>query len=345
MLIGAVDLFCGVGGLTHGIQRSGIKVVAGIDIDDSCKFPYEHNNHSTFLNSNISDVNGKEINKLLNGYDIKILVGCAPCQPFSSHQKNKKDRKNHKDWSLLYHFSRIVKECKPHIVSMENVPDIVGEQVFTDFVLALERMNYYVTYSIINAADYGVAQRRKRLILLASRINEISLIVPTHANNYISVKDVIGDLPGVSAGESCSTDRLHLSSKLSDLNKKRIQSSIPNGTWRDWPEELILECHKKETGKTYGSVYGRIDWNDLAPTITTQFISYGTGRFGHPEQDRGLTLREGALLQSFPPNYEFVTIDDPVRIKAIARYIGNAVPPKLGEVVGYSIINSLPKKV
>lgn len=343
MKIGAVDLFCGIGGLTYGIQKAGIDVVAGIDIDDSCKYPYEYNNNSVFIHKDISEVTGTEIKRLLRGYDIKILVGCAPCQPFSRHQKDKKDRKSHKDWSLLYQFARIIQESRPHIVSMENVPALVGEKVFIDFVETLNDLGYCVIYSIINAADYGVAQRRKRLILLATKKKQIKLIEPTHKDNKVTVRSVIGNLPHVKAGEACNSDKLHQAPTLSNLNLRRIRASKPNGTWRDWPEDLLLKCHKRESGQTYSSVYGRMSWDDVAPTITTQFNYYGTGRFGHPTQDRALTLREGALLQSFPPNYHFIENETQFSQKVIARHIGNAVPPKLGEIIGQSIVNSLTK--
>lgn len=342
--IGAVDLFCGVGGLTYGLQKAGIKVVAGIDLDDTCRYAFEHNNNSIFINKSVDDVNGKEIKHLLRGYEIKILVGCAPCQPFSNHQKNKKNRKHHKDWSLLYQFARIVKESKPHIISMENVPELAKEQVFLDFVKTLQELKYFVCFKVVNVADYGLAQSRRRLILLASKKKTINLIQPTHRNNYTCVKDVIGNLPKVGAGEECLSDRLHISSSLNPMNIKRIRASKPNGTWRDWPPELVLECHKKESGKSYSSVYGRMDWNGFAPTITTQFTGYGTGRFGHPSQDRALTLREGALLQSFPADYYFVSENEKICMKSIARHIGNAVPPRLGEIVGLSIVNSLPQR-
>lgn len=336
--IGAVDLFCGVGGLTYGLQQAGIKVVAGIDIDDTCQYSYESNNKAVFIHKSVDDIQGTDIIGLLKDYDIKILVGCAPCQPFSKHQKNKVDRSTHKNWGLLYQFSRIVTECKPHIISMENVPDLVRERVFLDFVETLKSMEYNVDYSIVNAADYGLAQSRKRLILLASRKGYISLLSPTHVNNYHTVREIIGELPEIAAGERCIKDGLHQSSKLSAQNMLRIQASAPNGSWRDWPDELVLACHKKSSGKSYGSVYGRMHWDDLSPTITTQFTSYGTGRFGHPEQDRALSLREGALLQSFPIDYSFISPDQPICLKPIARQIGNAVPPRLGEIVGKSIM-------
>ena len=343
MIIKAVDLFCGVGGLTYGLQKAGIPVVAGIDIDGSCEYAYTHNNHSQFIKKSIDDVTGKEVRDLLRGADVKILVGCAPCQPFSSHQKDKKNRSNHKDWKLLYQFARLVREVKPHIVSMENVPELQKEKVFLDFVNILKEEHYVVNYAVVNVADYGVPQRRKRLILLATKRKEIKVPSPTQ-KKYITVRDAIGNLPKVKAGQTNSVDALHIAPALSSLNLQRIRSSIPGGTWRDWPDELKLKCHKSEKGKTYASVYGRMQWDDLSPTITTQFIGYGTGRFGHPDQDRALTLREGAILQSFPPNYQFVSPEEPLHIRKIARHIGNAVPPSLGEAIGKSIISSLPKK-
>lgn len=345
MTIKAVDLFCGIGGLTYGLQKAGIPVIAGIDIDDSCEYAYTHNNNCRFIKKSIDDVTGKEVRALLRSAEVKILVGCAPCQPFSSHQKDKQNRSKHKDWKLLYQFGRLVKEVKPHIVSMENVPELEKEKVFLDFVKTLKDERYIVNYKVVNVADYGVPQRRKRLILLASRKKEVKVLAPTHEHeHFVTVRDAIGELPKIQAGHSNITDPLHVACTLSDINLQRIQKSSPGGTWRDWPDELKLECHKSETGQTYASVYGRMRWDDLAPTITTQFIGYGTGRFGHPEQDRALTLREGAILQSFPADYQFVSPDEPIQLRKIARHIGNAVPPRLGEIIGLSILESLPKK-
>lgn len=336
MTYGVVDLFCGVGGLTCGLEKAGLDVVVGYDLDASCEYTYTHNNKALFINRNVADITGKEIKKLLRGYDVKILAGCAPCQPFSRHQKDKKNRRKHKDWKLLYQFGRLVEEVKPHIVSMENVPELENEQVFQDFVKTLKGLRYNVTYKVVNAADYGVPQRRKRLLLLASKRKKIKFIEPTHIQP-VTVRQVIGNLPPIAAGEKNDIDNLHITAALSDINIQRIQHSIQGGTWRDWPESLVLECHKKDSGQTYSSVYGRMRWDDVAPTITTQFIGYGTGRFGHPEQDRALTLREGAMLQTFPQGYSFVPQGENVVLKNVARHIGNAVPPRLGEVIGLSI--------
>lgn len=343
MNFGVVDLFCGVGGLTCGLNKAGLKVVAGFDLDKKCEYPYTHNNHSLFFNKNIEDVTGKEIKKLLRGYDVKILAGCAPCQPFSSHQKDKKDRSKHKDWKLLYQFARLVKEVRPHIVSMENVPELEREVVFKDFVQTLKELGYNITYKVVNAADYGVPQRRRRLLLLASHLKKIDFIPQTHVNHK-TVREAIGTLPKIEAGAINSSDNLHITSRLSEKNIMRIQNSKPGGSWKDWPDNLVLPCHKKSGGKTYTSVYGRMKWDDVSPTITTQFTGYGTGRFGHPEQDRALTLREGAILQSFPKDYSFTPPNEPIIIKDISRQIGNAVPPRLGEIIGLSIKEHCKKR-
>ena len=338
--IGAVDLFCGIGGLTYGLRTSGIDVVAGYDLDSSCEYAYEANNgEGTFICKNVSEVTGDEINERLKDFDIKVLVGCAPCQPFSTHRKDKKHRERHKDWGLLAQFGRLAEEVMPDYISMENVPELVKESIFTDFVATLKRLGYSVTYNVVKAEEYGVPQRRRRLLLLASKEGAISLIGPTNdEEDAVTVRQAIGELPPVKAGGVCQGDPLQTASILTDINLKRIRASKPNGTWRDWPEELRLDCHKKDSGKTYPSVYGRMAWDETAPTITTQFYCYGTGRFGHPQQDRALTLREGAILQSFPADYKFIQDGEKISRKAVARHIGNAVPPKLGEAVGRSII-------
>jgi DNA (cytosine-5)-methyltransferase 1 len=151
----------------------------------------------------------------------------------------------------------------------------------------------------------------------------------------------IGNLEPIEAGTSSKKDRLHKSAALSKVNLKRIKKSVPGGSWRDWNEDLRADCHRKETGNTYVSVYARMEWDKPAPTITTQFFGFGTGRFGHPEQDRALSIREGAILQTFPSEYEFIPTTSPVGFKKLGKYIGNAVPVRLGEIIGKSIIRHL----
>jgi DNA (cytosine-5)-methyltransferase 1 len=340
----AIDLFCGIGGLSLGLKKAGLEVAAGADIDESCRYAYEHNIGGRFLSCDIAQLQGDDLLHYWesNAAATKVLVGCAPCQPFSSHTNKGKDKKGSKKWNLLSEFGRLVADTLPEVVSMENVPNLANQEIFSDFVGVLQDAGYEVSYSKVYCPDYGMAQKRKRLVLLASRLGPIALIPKTHGPDaYVPAKQLIESLPMVESGEECPSDKLHKTTKLTEINLKRIRASKPNGTWKDWSDDLRLECHKKASGSSYLSVYGRIDWNEPAPTITTQFFNYGTGRFGHPIQDRALTLREGALLQSFPPDYVFCPPDEEVSISKIATHIGNAVPVDLGYVIGQSIVRHL----
>ncbi len=340
--VAAVDLFCGIGGLTHGLIKAGIPVVAGIDIDKTCKYAYEANNDSDFIHADITNLTGKEVSDLYPEGCIKILVGCAPCQPFSPHTQKDKKRVEDEKWKLLYSFSKLIQEVQPDIVSAENVPAIARSKVFIDFIAKLEDLGYDIFWDKVYCPDYGVPQSRKRLVLLASKFGPIDIIPATHSHDeYETVRDRIGKIEVMAAGEVSTADPLHRTSRLGDINLRRIKQSKPGGTWKDWDEDLLSPCHRKESGKSYSGVYARMSWDTLAPTVTTQFYNYGTGRFGHPEQDRALSLREGALLQTFPPGYEFIDPELPFSIKRLGTHIGNAVPVRLGVIIGRSILNHL----
>lgn len=342
-----IDLFCGVGGLSHGFIQEDFNVLAGIDIDETCRFAFEENNKSEFIAKSITDISAQEINRIYGeNTDLKILVGCAPCQNFSSYMFKDKDKDSNK-WKLLYEFSRLINEVQPDIVSMENVAQLINFKkapVFEDFVSNLKSLGYYVHYEVVNCPYYGIPQNRKRLILLASKFGEIKLIPKTHnRDSYVTVKDAIGELPFIKDGEKDINDPIHFSRKLTPKNKKRIEATPYGGSWKDWNEDLRLECHKKETGKSFPSVYGRMVWEKPSPTMTTQCIGYGNGRFGHPVQDRAISLREAALLQTFPLDYKFVKNDQDYNSTILARQIGNAVPVKLGQVVAKSVKEHLKK--
>jgi DNA (cytosine-5)-methyltransferase 1 len=242
-------------------------------------------------------------------------------------------------WDLVADFGRLVREAQPDFVTMENVPQLLDHQVFAEFRSSLA--GYHVWHDIIECAQYGVPQTRKRLVLLASRIGQITL-APPPANNVSragTVRAAISQLPPLSAGESDSNDELHSACKLSTLNLRRIKASKPGGTWRDWQPALVAGCHRRKSGDTYPSVYGRMEWDAPAPTITTQCFGYGNGRFGHPQQDRAITLREAAILQTFPDSYRFLRDGERVRFSVLGRLIGNAVPVRIGEVVAESLQN------
>lgn len=342
MSIDAVDLFCGAGGLSFGMQKAGINVRAGIDLDPYCEYPYTANiKESKFLLKDISKLSACDVLPFYNETSIKLLAGCAPCQPFST-LGNGKDRAKSDKWPLLNEFGRLVKSLKPDYVTMENVPVLKGEVIYDQFLATLEAAGYFVTSNIVNAADYGVPQRRKRLVLLASLHSSIRLLSPEELGcKKATVSDAISSLPAVQQGESDPNDPLHKARGLTAINISRIKASRPGGTWMDWPEHLLSPCHTREKGKSFKSVYARMEWNKPSPTITTQATNYGTGRFGHPEQNRGLTLREMAILQSFPADYKFTPENGVVQFSNLGRLIGNAVPVDLGYAVGKSIIQHM----
>ncbi|MBE8232809.1 MAG: DNA cytosine methyltransferase [Endozoicomonadaceae bacterium] len=341
MTVSCVDLFCGAGGLTHGFVKEGVPVVAGIDLDEACSYPYEQNNDSKFINKNVCDFSVSELSTLFGDSKVKILAGCAPCQPFSTYSQRYDINRNER-WSLLNEFSRLSEGTKPDVITMENVPSVRNHQVFLDFVSSLESNGYYVWHRVVDSSQYGVAQTRKRLVLLASLYGEIELIEKTHIEP-ITVKKAIGKLKPLQAGESAKNDRLHSASELSEINLKRIQASKPGGTWKDWPSELIAPCHKASSGQTYTSVYGRMEWDKPGPTMTTQCYGFGNGRFGHPEQDRAITLREAAILQGFPKDYKFIPPGQKFYRSILGRMIGNAVPVGLGQAIAKSIKLHLKK--
>lgn len=334
-MIQAVDLFCGAGGLTKGLENAGINVSLGIDIDPICAYPYEANNKAKFLLKSVEKVEASELFKKQKGY--KLLAGCAPCQPFSKYRQGI-ESKSDKRWKLLHEFRRLIEESKPDFVTMENVPRLKEEKVFRDFLRSLNELGYKTSYQVVNCADYGVPQQRNRLVLLASKHGELKLIPPTHKpTKYKTVRDALEELDPIKAGQFLEQDPLHWSASLTPINLKRIKSSKQGGTWRDWDKKLVAKCHRKSSGKTYPSVYGRMSWDQPSPTITTQFFGFGNGRFGHPVQHRAISIREGAILQSFPKGYKFTKKGEEIQLKHLGRLIGNAVPVRLGEVIGKSI--------
>lgn len=338
--IDAIDLFCGAGGLTKGLTNSGIKVKAGIDFDKNCRYPYTENNSSEFILKSVTDVTVDDIEKYFRKDSIKLLAGCAPCQTFSKYNPFASD--SDKRWWLLLEFSRLIEGLQPELVTMENVPELSKQNVFDSFLQTLIKNDYYISWQIVHCEDYGVPQRRSRLVVLASKFAPINLLSPEEMNlRRKTVKEAIGKLPKINAGEIDKDDMLHRSASLSELNLKRIQVSRPGGSWKDWPPELLANCHSKKSGQTFSSVYGRMEWDKISPTITTEFFSFGTGRFGHPEQNRAISLREGAILQTFPDDYKFIAPNEVFSFRKIGKMIGNAVPVRVGEIIGKSFVKHI----
>lgn len=348
-IVKAVDLFCGIGGLTHGMVLEGLDVVAGVDSDETCKYAFEENNRARFVNRDVCTLTPKQLKSLFGDATLKILIGCAPCQPYSSLIKDKSAYKVRDDrWKPLYRFARLIAEVRPEVVSMENVPELANESkypVFGRFIDTLRQSGYQVSYQVVDASRYGVPQKRKRLVLLASLLGEISLIEETHSEtNRITVRDAIGRLRRISDGESDPQDPLHRSSKLSELNKRRIAKTPRNGgSAKSWPRQLVPKCYRRKSGRSFmASVYGRMKWDAPAPTMTTQCTTLGTGRNGHPTQNRAISLREAAILQTFPQYYKF---GEPRKIfpVRIAKHIGNAVPVLLARIIAKSIKSHLAR--
>jgi DNA (cytosine-5)-methyltransferase 1 len=330
-----VDMFCGVGGLAHGFVKEGFRLAAGIDIDETCKYPFERNNGAPFFQRDVQLLPSSELRSLFGPSRRRILVGCAPCQPFSKYTSAQTEDSK---WHLLRSFLRLIVQVLPEVVSMENVAELQKHVIFHDFVEVLEEHGYEVTESIVETWRYGVPQTRKRLVLLGSRIGKIWLPPPTHSSSRLrTVRQVIGDLERIAAGETSSCDPLHRARALSNLNLKRIRSTPEGGDWRNWPPSLRLACHKRTSGKRYEAIYGRMSWSRLAPTLTTHCGGIGNGRFGHPEQDRGISLREAALLQTFPKYYELYDPSTPISSKRLSKHIGNAVPVRLGRIIARAI--------
>lgn len=330
----AIDLFCGVGGLSRGLQAGGANVVAGVDLDPDCAWPYRANIRAPYIERDIGAVTAADLQGLWPAEGVRLLAGCAPCQPFSSYA-NGSDIERDDKWTLLRHFARLTRETLPDLVTMENVPGLARHAVFAEFLAELHANNYRTWHGLTYGPDYGLPQTRTRLVLLASRLGPVELRLPRKPR-AATVRHVIASLPPVEAGEAHPDDPLHVAAGMTQLNLKRIRASRPGGTWEDWPKSLRAACHRKASGAKSKAVYGRMEWDAPAPTMTTLCHGFGNGRFGHPEQDRGITLREAALLQSFPKSFKFAPKGKPVPFGAAGRMIGNAVPPALGKVIARS---------
>jgi DNA (cytosine-5)-methyltransferase 1 len=335
--ISAVDLFCGVGGLTRGLENRGVSVRLGVDVDPRCKYPFEANNGAKFLEADVTSLSADLVRKAFKKGTASLLAGCAPCQPFSTYARSVKGRVRKSkraskpgDWALVRTFGELIAELQPDLITMENVPPLADQPVFSEFLNCLR--GYFVDYAIVDTVALGLPQKRQRLVVVASRLGPIEIPEPNAA--FSTVRRAIATLPKLDAGQVDACDPLHASSKLSDVNLARIRASHPGGTWRDWPEDLRAACHLKKSGVTYPSVYGRMEWDKPSPTITTQCFGYGNGRFGHPEQDRAISLREAAMLQGFPREYAFVPPGERASFAVHGKLIGNAVPVALGEFIG-----------
>lgn len=343
----AIDIFSGCGGSAQGFKNVGFDIRVAVDNDHWSTETYKRNHKKTLVfNSDIRRKIGKQLLKAsgLKKGQLSVLLACPPCQGFSYARSNGSPRDPRDE--LVFEFVRLAKEMMPVTVAMENVPGLSrgkGKDIFTKAVTMLKKLGYQIISDVLSSSDFGVPQNRKRVILLGSRMKNVKLELPssTHGNSdglkpKVTVKDAIGDLPHISYGKKNDKDPMHVSANLSEINLKRLRiTPHDGGGWKDWPMELRLNCHKK-ANSGHGDVYGRMRWNDPSPTLTGGCTAISKGRFGHPKQDRAISLREAARIQSFPDIYKFEG-----SFTKISKQIGNAVPPLLAENIANSIKSAL----
>lgn len=334
MSINVFDFFSGCGGTSCGLREAGMRIVYAVDSNEVAAETFSKNfPEATVSSEKIEDVDVEEISGLVKGCDGPLLFsGCAPCQPFSK-QNSRRDEDDPRR-NLLSEFQRFVEYWQPDYVLVENVPGLQKLSKTGPFASFLEKLaisGYNYSFKVVSACDFGVPQRRERLILLASKCGSISFPLSTHGPSvgagYSTVRDWIYDFPEISAGEVYAADPDHQAAKLSPLNMERIRATPEGGGRESWPKYLWLDCHRNYSGHT--DVYSRLSWNKLASGLTTRCISFSNGRFGHPQQDRAISLREAASLQTFPKDFSFVG-----SLSERARQVGNAVPPLLAKVLG-----------
>ncbi len=342
----AIDFFCGTGGMTYGMSQAGIDVLAGIDIDPNCKETYESNNpNSKFIKKDIHKLSEKELIGLTGikkNDDSLVFICCSPCQYWTNINTDKKNSLKSK--GLLKEFQCFVSWFKPGYLVIENVPGLLKnkkEKILSEFLGFLEKESYVYDHRIVNANHYGVPQHRKRYLLIATKVSDNIRIPEGEHDEGLTLRNYIGvhnGFPAVEDGHKDKTEFMHSTAFLSEKNKKRIRKTPKNGgtrmSWKDDPELQINAYRGKDN--IFKDVYGRMFWDKPAPTITTRFNSLSNGRFGHPEEPRAISLREGATLQTFPITYIFKGSNE----ASIARQIGNAVPPELAKRIGLIILGS-----
>lgn len=350
----AVDFFCSGGGMSCGLEQAGIDVLAGVDIDARCKATYEANHkNSTFINFDISkmpldyfETHETLKHEVTRDNDDLIFVGCSPCQYWSIINTDRDKNAQTKD--LLNDFKRFVEHYKPGFVVVENVPGLFykgNTSPLGSFINFLESENYKVQHKVIVVTDYGVPQTRKRFVMVASRISEIRFPQKNATAKVPTLREFIGDpveFPPLKAGQKVD-DFMHSTAPLAEIMLKRLDKTPHDGgtrmAWKD-DDELQLQCYK-DRDQMFKDVYGRLWWDRPSSTITTKFYSVSNGRFAHPEQNRGLSLKEAAALQTFPKDYVFKADT----LTEAARMVGNAVPPMLAKRIGEAIVESLTRPV
>ena len=334
-----IDLFSGCGGLSEGLKQAGFKIVAAIEIVPEAIKAYKLNHKRTkVISKDIREVDCEEIKKLLKGKPLHMLAGCPPCQGFSSvrrlnRKKSVKDDRN----NLVLEYLRFVRELKPLTIMMENVPGLKDYYLFKQVVRELEKIGYKIEVKVVNVKNYNVPQNRRRLIMVGSLLDEIHIAEGN--NEKVTVRDVIAKLP--EPDKAIDPLQKVVAKHTAEVNRRIILTPKDGGSWKDLPPKYILDCHKKKN-VGFNDIYGRLRWDDYSTTITGGCLNPSKGRFLHPEQNRVITPREAALLQSFPPDYKF-PLDIPKQ--ALALLIGNALPPKFSYYQSMNIKKHLDKYI
>lgn len=326
--------------MSLGLSNAGITVLGGIDNDAECRATYEKNiSGAKFIKRDVSRLSAPELGRRLGlERDDASLVfaGCSPCQFWSKVQTDK--TKSERTAFLLKHFQKFIRYFRPGFVVVENVPGLYTrkeQSILSTFIRFLKRYGYTCDDGIINANHYGVPQNRKRYLLIATRLSSFIELPKPEPNPQLTVSAFIGESNGfqrITAGHRDETEFQHTASSLSPANLRRIQLTAKSGGNRDaWKDDTELQIPAyRGRDDIFRDVYGRMFWDRPAPTITTRFNSFSNGRFGHPEEDRAISIREGATLQTFPKDFVFHATN----LNSLARQIGNAVPPALAERIG-----------
>lgn len=323
----SVDLFSGCGGLSEGLLQAGYEVVSAVEVDSKAVATYKINHPKVKIyESDIKKVSPEDImaeNGLSKG-ELFLLAGCPPCQGFSRlRTKNGREVIEDERNDLIFEFLRFIEGMLPKKIMMENVPGLEKDQRFTIFKNKLIDLGYFVSHRVVDASSYGVPQRRRRLIMLASFDSDPCF--PENQAGKVTVRDAIGNIEDLVGND----DSLHNYKEKRSEAVKKIISMIPKdgGSRHQLPEKYHLKCFKKSGG--FRDVYGRMSWMNVSPTITSGCSNPSKGRFLHPEKNRTITLREAAVLQGFPHDYKFIVSHGK---QSIALMIGNALPPPLIKV-------------
>ncbi len=323
-----------------------MEIAVGIDVDPDAAQTFRLNfPEADFIQADVRSIATDDLEAPLcrRGWGepdtFLLFSACAPCQPFSRQRRGRND--NDDRMPLLADLVRFVDRYLPDFIFLENVPGLqtLGPDIgpFAGFVNTLETLGYAVAHRIVESQAYGIPQRRRRLVMLASRAGTLAFPAPTHGPGrraYQTVRDAIATMPPLAAGECDPSIPNHRAARLSGLNLRRIKATREGGGRQDWPPELYPQCHR-DGYEGHTDVYGRLRWDVPASGLTTRCISYSNGRFGHPDQDRAISVREAARLQTFADNFVFVG-----SLNSMARQVGNAVPVQLARRFGRYLMHA-----